>query len=170
MAMSLQAVAKTGTVKKITASNLYRTMSADAAYYSSSATTVAVNDYIAFGTDWYLILQAGCYVDLKFMPDTGSPSGQGTSIPGGFDETEVIDLLGTCYGLRAEKATLDTTKVDAYSHADKFSLSIGDKLRMGDMAVCNNTGSSYITLRFTAPADGSPYVAIPAIPMYSDDK
>jgi hypothetical protein len=170
VAASLQVVAKSGTVKKIKASDIARTMSSDACWFSGHASTVSVNDYISLTSEEYVIIESGEAVDLKFIPDNAGSNGQGLSIPTGLQEIKVIAVNGTCKGLRAEKAVLTTTKTDAYSSADNFNLSANDILERSDMAVCDKGVNSYITLRFTAFPTYGPYASIAAARLYTDDR
>jgi len=168
MAMQLQVVAKSATTKKIAANKVNRTMGSDACWFSSDASAVSVNDYLSFANADYVVLQAGETVDLKFIPDTGGSNGQGTTIPSGLDGVDVIAVNGTCKGLRAINANLATTKANAYSAPEGFTLSVGATLRRGDMAVCDAGSGSYITLRFKAFAAYASFSVIPACKMYAD--
>jgi hypothetical protein len=167
MAITLQVVGKTGTVKKIAATYLKRTMASDAGWFESHAATVALNDFLTIADQDYLILEAGKYVELKFGADSGLADGQGTTSPFGLSETKVTAVTGTGKGLRAADATQATKKTEAYSSASAFTIAVNDILASGDMAVCNKTGT--FTLRFTAFDKGGPYAAIPAVKIYTSD-
>jgi hypothetical protein len=167
-AATLQVVGIGGTVKKIAAKDLNRTMGADAAWFSSNASVVAVNDFLSFANEDYVLIQAGQYVDLKFAADTGGSNGQGTSVPSGLDKVTVQSVSGTCKGLRAADATQSTLKTDAYSSGSAFTLNVNDSLNTSDMAVCNTSGN--FTLRFVAVAKSVPYQALAAVRMYTLDR
>jgi hypothetical protein len=166
---SLQVVAKSGTVKKIKASDIARTMSADGCWFSADASNVDVDDYISLTDEEYVIIESGETVDLKFSPDTGGSDGQGTSIPSGFEEVSVVAVDNTCNGLRAGKAFI-TTKTEAYSDGDPSELKAKDILERGDLAVCEKAAATYFTLRFKAFASFAPYLAIPVGTSYTADR
>jgi len=170
MAMTLQVVAKSATTKKIKAEKVNRTMGSDGCWFSADATSLNVNDYLSFIDTDYVVIQSGQTVDVKFVPDLAGGNGQGTTIPSGFDNAEVIAVSGTCKGLRAIDATLATTKANAYSASGSFTLTQGTILGRGDLAVCDAGASSYITLRFKSFASYAAFSVLPACKMYADSQ
>jgi hypothetical protein len=168
MAATLQVVGKSGTVKKIASKNFNRTMGGDGAWFSEKASTVNVKDYLDFTDVDLLLIQAGQYVELEFVADSGGSDGQGTSVPVGLAEVKVTAVKGTCKGLRAENATLATTKTEAYASGSAFNLAVDDLLLSADMAVCDRQG--IFTLKFTAFGTSGPYVAIPAVRLYTEPR
>jgi len=170
MAASLQVVAKSGTVKKIKASDIIRTMGSDGCWFSDKASEVNVNDYISLESEEYIAIESGETVDLKFSPDTSEAAGQGTTIPTGLEKIMVKAVNGTCKRLKAEDAKITTLKKDAYASESATDLVVDQILQRGDMAVCNNLGTCYFTLRFQALAGFGPYYIIPVGSTYTDPR
>ena len=166
MAATLQVIDKSGTLKKIAAANLVRTMGADAAWFSGDSSTVAINDYLTLSNFDFLVIKSGEYVTVKFVADSGGSDGQGTSIPAGLSEVKVAAKSGTLKGLRAESASMRTTKTDAYSEGS--ALSVNDLLYRGDIVVCGK--SDNFTLKITVPQMGSVYYLLPVGRMFTEPR
>jgi len=164
MAITITLTDKTGTVKKIAGNQVYRTMSADALWYSSSANPMSVNDTLGVSSkDWILWEGRTGSIRVKFSADSLGSDGQGFSIAGLPDPVSVYSLSGTVYILRAQYINSTMARSDYWNSPDKETATTSSKLYVGDAIVCGKTSEFQLSV---SNSDRNPnYFALPLVIM-----
>jgi|SaaInl4_200m_RNA_FD_contig_21_1376737_length_923_multi_12_in_0_out_0_2 hypothetical protein len=140
MAIQLKLTAKSGTVKKLGASSVYRPMSPSAVWYDSLASSMSLNDTLSISGRDVIVWEGGDYIEIEFTADSSGSDGQGINVTSSEQDWSVVSLSGTVKRMSALDIKMSMKKTDIYSDAGAVTAAVSDELELMDSIVCNKSG------------------------------